>query len=467
MKPLSTLNHLNLLTIFRNYGTLLRNASIKDRDRPSLQAERMRWDRYNERLKTYSSLRLVNYDLIRIQQTIIVKFFGKRPASAKAHFEEKYPEHARSAFYPTEELEELLHHLKLMADKSRQNAWKARVAVEAHEANDAGWYMIFDTLSVDPIKELRRNPDERIFENGIEWGRYVSRVEEAVRKALGYKQHHRGGPRRSTYVRHFCRFEGGKNGNNPHAHVLWFLKDVPEEWKRDPNLHLDLPNRQEITEMKLLWPWGWSTPMPVRCHGDVWSTKHKWKWPIRKDGSHLPLRGPDMCGNYVAKYLNKGNADGFPWTHRVKATRGLGLRSLRKTLTEMPLRLLKGLAYPLIPSHSAMQFLFQTPYTRSLLKREARSERVSRCLGLKTSLVSLLILKFNSKKSLQSWQHGLQTNPKPWLQGSDFFVTWLHQCLGTLIPVSAKRELEAYAYIAQRHTTFRTRTGNALAGIRR
>ena len=467
MKPHSILNHLNLLTIFRNYGTLLHNAAIKRRDHPTLQHDWERWCRCNDALKTFSSLRLANSLLICIHQKEILKFFGKRPASAKGHFEEKYPEHAKGAFNPTEELEELLHKLKMMADNARKSAWVSRVSVEANEANDAGWYIIFDTLSVNRIKELNLSPDERIFENGKEWSKYVQRVEESVRQALGYAQQSRGGPKRSSYARHFCRFEGGKNGNNPHGHVIWFLKDVPHEWKRDPNLHADLPKKTEIAEMKQLWPWGMSWPKPVRCHGDVWSTKHKWKWPIRKDGSDLPLRGPEVCGNYIAKYLHKGNADNFPWTHRVKSTRGLGLRSLRKTLKEMPLRLLKGLAYPLIPSHRAMQFLFQTPYPRSLLKREARSERVSRCLGLKTSLVSSLILKSTSKKSLQSWQHGLQTNPKPWLQGSDFFVTWLHRCLETLIPVSDKRELEAYAYICQHHKHYRSRTGNALAGIRR
>ena len=357
----------------------MHNAAIKRRDHPLLQHDWERWCRCNDALKTFSSLRLANSHLICIHQKEILKFFGKRPASAKGHFEEKYPEHAKGAFNPTEELEELLHKLKMMADNSRKSAWVSRVSVEAHEANDAGWYMIFDTLSVNRFKELRRNENERIFENGYEWSLYVSRVEEAVRKALGFRQHHRGGPPRNTYVRHFCRFEGGKNGNNPHVHVVWFLKDVPHLWKRDPNLHASARNciKTEIDEMKQLWPWGMSWPKPVRCHGDVWGAKHKWKWPVKKDGSHLPLRGPEVCGTYIAKYLHKGNSDGFPWTHRIKATRGLGLRSLRKTLKEMPLRLLKGLAYPLIPSHRAMQFLFQTPYTRSLLKREARSERVS------------------------------------------------------------------------------------------
>ena len=148
MKPISTLNHLNLLTIFRNYGTLLHNASIKHRDHPTLQYEFETWVRCNERLKTHSSLRLANSLLICIHQKEILKFFGKRPASAKGHFEEKYPEHAKGAFYPTEELEELLHKLKMMANNAQKSSWVSRVSVEANEANDAGWYMIFDTLSV-------------------------------------------------------------------------------------------------------------------------------------------------------------------------------------------------------------------------------------------------------------------------------------------------------------------------------
>ena len=225
-----------------------------------MQYEWERWCRCNDGLKTYSSLRLANSLLICIHQKEIVKFFGKRPASAKAHFEERYPEHARSAFNPTEELEELLDRLKMMADKSRKSAWVSRVSVEANEANDAGWYIIFDTISVNPKKEL--SLDGYVLENGKEWSKYVQRVEEAVRQALGYDQQSRGGPKRSSYARYFCRFEGGKNGNNPHGHVIWFLKDVPEEWKRDPNLHNDNPIKTEIAEMKELWPWGMSWHKP-------------------------------------------------------------------------------------------------------------------------------------------------------------------------------------------------------------
>ena len=423
-----------------------------------------------DRLKTYDSTRLVMDKFICTYQKEILNFFGERPASAKAHFEEKYPEHAKAPFNPTEEMEELLNKLKTMSNSSRKNAWKTRVAVEAIEANDAGWYMIFDTLSVNPLRELRLSPDHRIFEDGKEWGRYVQRVEEAVRKALGYKRHGRGGPPRNTYARHFCRFEGGKYGTNPHAHVMWFLKDVPHEWKRDPNQcrgFRPLPNLREILEMKQLWPWGWSTPKPVRCAGDAWSKKHGWLWPCLSDGTPVKKRGPEGAGHYIAKYLDKGDADSFPWTHRIKATRGLGLRSLRKTLKEMPMWLLRGLAYPLVPSHRASQFLMNNQYSRSLLKREARSERVSRIFDLKPPLVSSMVLKSSSQKSLQGWQLGLQTNPKPWLQGSDSFVTWLHRCLETPIPVSVKREIDAHEYIAQRHTITRARTGNALAGIRR
>ena len=472
MKPLSTMSHLNLLTIFRNYGTLLHNAAYKDRSRPALQHEWQRWCRYDARLKTFSSLRLVNTNLTCTYQKEILEFFGEKPLSAKAHFEEKYPECVKPAFHPTAELEELVRRLKVMADKSRRSAWVSRVSVEAREANDAGWYMIFDTLSVNRIKELPL--DERVFENGREWGKYVARIEEEVRKALGYKRHKpdgSGGPPRNTYARHFCRFEGGKDGKNPHAHVIWFLKDVPHEWKRDPNAGSGKPNKREINDMKKHWPWGWATPMPVRCHGDVWTDKHKWKWPCKKDGSEVPKRGPEVCGRYVAKYLHKGaNADAFPWTHRVKATRGLGLGSLRKTLKEMPQRQLKGLAYPHIPSHTASQFLFQCSYSRSLLKREARSERVSRCLELKPSLVSSMILKSSSKKSLQSWYRGLkeqalQNLPKPWLLLREEFVEWLHKWLGTPIPISDKREIEACAYIAQRHPKPPRFAATALAGI--
>ena len=453
--------HIRYLQIFRRYGELLKRASASDSASPTLPLELERWKSTEKRLKAMTHFRLVSNNFICIHQEI-QDFFGTKPSSAKAAFESRYPEHAAVPFDPSPELAELLENLRLMSVSSRKASWVSRVSAEAEEANDNGWYMIFDTLTVNrdiacPYK---------VFANGMEFSKYIQRVEEVVRQACGYSQAHRGGPPRRSYARHFCRFEQGTEGRNPHGHVVWFLQDVPEEWKVDPNLKLHDPRKQEIEGMKQMWPWGFSTPKAVRCRGDVWSDKHRWKWPIKQDGSRLALNGPDVCGRYVAKYLSKGDCE-LKWTQRVKATRGLGLSRLRQALKMLSTRLLRGLACPSLPMHQATQHLFRIPYNLSLLRKEALLERASRCLAGRTSQMVSLILNQQNNATLLGWQDGLQTNPRPWLIGSSFFVEWMLKCRGTRTIVSGERENAAFKAIADILGTIRQVPGVAIAGVRR
>ena len=127
----------------------------------------------------------------------------------------------------------LHHHLAKAGDSAAlarrsESVW--RVRQEAEYATAAGWYLVFDTLTwQDPP------PDNKLALQ-VEWSRYLRKVRDMVGATIYGSV--RNARRRATtdYCRYQCVVEHGSKTGRLHLHVIWFLRDVPEDWKAEPQL---------------------------------------------------------------------------------------------------------------------------------------------------------------------------------------------------------------------------------------
>lgn len=119
-----------------------------------------------------------------------------------------------------------------------------------------------------------------------------------------------------TYIRHFTRLvkgnhtymavvEEGSQTGRLHLHVMHFFKQLPEK-ATDPNKGRDIPNYQELTCFKNLWPYGLSKPIMVRYSTQDAYSKAGYRWPIDpKTGTARRFRSPLAIAGYCSKYILK------------------------------------------------------------------------------------------------------------------------------------------------------------------
>lgn len=232
-------------------------------------------------------------------------------------------------------------------------SWRAGQEAETCEA--LGWFLIMDTMTFDTLDDI----EERAVS---EWTRYKKSIEHAVLVSTGLPRD----TRRCEYAKHICCVEEGEKNGRVHLHCLWFVKNIPNSWKHDPNANLKLATRREITPMKSYWDEGFSTPVAVRTGPDDSWAKLGWRWPL-KDGQPLKVSGPKGAGSYISKYLNKERS--FQW--RIRITRNLGLKQLQQALTQVPARYLRPLSTtPLLPMWCRTGTI-----PRPLMKTAAKRER--------------------------------------------------------------------------------------------
>lgn len=243
-----------------------------------------------------------------------------------------------------------------------------RCAEAAIDAYDNDWFVIMDTLTLE--HHYRIDPQEVLGTDG--WRKYKERFCYNIAKSVYGDRTKARKARRDDYIGYCATVEHGKNGDNPHIHVLWFCRNVPDSWKRDPNSGLRLPIRREIDPAKDLWEYGFSTPVAVRLHPfDAWG-KLGFVWPIdKKTKTPIPCYGPAGAGAYIAKYI--GKEVNVKWRTRIRISHNLGKRRITEAIRKLPTCLLRPLSKcSLLPSIG----FSKTPTT--LWKRLSVKERLRR-----------------------------------------------------------------------------------------
>lgn len=240
--------------------------------------------------------------------------------------------------------EHQLKFIKFMEDgqtKSHQSKWRFRIAQEAIEKHENGWYPFFITLTVDPILI----DSKEMWQKGTQWQSLVRRLSKIVTDELNLPPYWKKDYRRDRYAKiteyltYAAIIEHGKSREHHHLHAIVWFKDIPSKWKLCPNRNCSpkysIHNR--CSELETYWTLQDGTAIG-RCEvnyfrsvGDIWEIKHAFKLPL-KDGKAMKVAPVTYAGAYLTKYLQKELKE---WNHRMKATRNLGLNSLKTMIKQM------------------------------------------------------------------------------------------------------------------------------------
>ncbi len=189
---------------------------------------------------------------------------------------------------------EFLENLKLSTQKARKHELIFRLACEARYRHHKGWYMVFNTLTVE-------NEDDVFYKGSRVWTDYVRRVDNAVRIKLAGSVRKCKDKEVSTV---FGVVERGTKKGRLHIHCLHFLKALPKGCV-DPNYGKVIPSNREIHFFKQFWQHGFSVPIAVRYAMDDAYSKVGWRWPVDEEEQPVKASGPQALVFYLTKYITK------------------------------------------------------------------------------------------------------------------------------------------------------------------
>jgi hypothetical protein len=322
--------------------------------------------------------------------------------------------------------------LKEKAAKARKATWQWRITQEMEEKQALGWHPFFITLTLDPNKvEKHYESTEEFWRQGKEWRLYLRSIAEMSAALEGHPP-----PRKKTkefdyrpesdYVTYVGVIEHGKSREHHHMHVLMWIKNIPDRWKQDPNRYIRKPENRTVKECKELrgfWKWSRSGLSPAnyfRSKGDIWQSYH-FGFPIdEKTGKVANVGGSAQSAAYLTKYIQK---DHKQWKHRVKATRNLGMKKLKQTISQLSVEETQALTWR--PENSnqlhSLSLIHSVPL--ALIRRESKQKNFQ--LQLEHGLLdfqSLMISNGNSyQKMLRSVRHGHRPDRMP----SQDFYNWV------------------------------------------
>ncbi len=283
--------------------------------------------------------------------------------------------------------------LKNGSKKSAASEWKWRIQTEIlNTVNKEKWYPLFGTYTVDPkrlpVGILTR---DELWQKTDCWDKFVKKYKADVAESLGYGRKPSKWPKTSTFFKYFAIIEHGKSGNHPHVHVIWLCKNIPQLWKRDPNINNKENTEFDIAPASSLWEHGvQKQTQAIFIKGSPFIDKLGWAIPCKyneKTEKPEPIEVGDAMaiGGYIAKYLGKQETK--KWNHRIKSTKNLGVTQLIKNLRKLNcIPILEALAQrpPTYIQSFAMQKMTKCPM--SLLRRISKMELVRRYHSSMSSL---------------------------------------------------------------------------------
>ncbi len=234
---------------------------------------------------------------------------------------------------------------KHSAYKTRQTNWGWRVGQAAVELQSEGWHPFFVTLTVDP----KITDPEQLWKEGTEFRKWLRKINKVVTKELGVIPAHKskGKTKASDYVKHMAVIEHGKSRSHHHMHALIWMRAIPDSWKQCPNSGIHNPSartRDRCLPFETLWKHSLPGLSPVkywRTVGDIWQMQYNFTLPLKK-GQPQKIGEPRIAGFYITKYLSKDHKE---WKHKVKATRNLGMETLKKTMDILPPQVIEQLTW--------------------------------------------------------------------------------------------------------------------------
>jgi hypothetical protein len=338
------------------------------------------------------------------------------------------------------------------ADMRKAN-WKWRISQEVEEKQALGWFPFFVTLTLDPTKvEKYYESTEDFWKKGKEFRLWIRSLAEISAKLDGHppprkKTKDFGYRPESDYVTYVGVIEHGKSREHHHAHVLVWMKNIPSSWKNDPNRYIRDPKKRihrECKQMSMLWEWslpGLSPANYFRTKGDVWSTLSPAHGiPVDKNtGNTIPIGGSRQAAAYVTKYIQKDHKE---WHHRVKATRNLGMKKLKKTIQKLEPSVTEALTWrpETYSQHHLVSLIHSVPL--GLIRSIAKRQHFSNLLGSK--LLDFRTVMISNSGSFSRMLRSVRAGARPERMHSQEFYDWVCQRLPVQRGFSKDKQIEAH-----------------------
>ena len=253
-----------------------------------------------------------------------------------------------------------------MANRQSAIAWRIEQWLNWVSVN--GWYPFFVTLTLDQAKVCREYQRRFLgpYLPGVEGHRHMvgnfwkdpanlKRVLDALERTARQSakdQDYEAGPRdyskrnckRDELMQYIGVIEHGKSGCHHHTHLIVAMRFVPSAVHRDPNAGRLDANQRSCGWLKSIvgdaHGFGDVDVQYARYFGDVWSKLgHVWPCGARDLPPELgggkqaiKIGPPGALAGYLSKYLGK---DEKAWTHRIRASRGLGLQFVVEELAKL------------------------------------------------------------------------------------------------------------------------------------
>lgn len=176
---------------------------------------------------------------------------------------------------------------------SRRSTIMSRINYALKAAHDAGWYMVFDTLTIAPARVMD------FYDNPNALRDYFRNVGRRIASAIGadpLKSH-------ADFYQYFCVPEYGTERGRLHFHVIHLCRDLPAG-SIDPNFGRRVRNARQIDTFKSLWSYGQTLPIALRYCNDAF-TRRGWLWPVDANGKPVEAKPYIAIGYYVSKYVCK------------------------------------------------------------------------------------------------------------------------------------------------------------------
>lgn len=269
------------------------------------------------------------------------------------------------------------------AKAGRARVWKWRLQNAIQEAVDNGWYPMFGTYTVDERKLPKEflGDRDKLWKETPAWDQLVKRMKVEIGDACGLGRRTADYPKGDTLLKYFAVIEHGKTGKHPHVHVIWLAKNIPDTWKHCPNRNSARQDKVDITHASVLWEHGIQRKtQALFIIGAPWADENKLNWRIplnKKTGEPQKTGDAAAVAGYMGKYLTKGETK--TWNHRIRATRGLGLKAILNPLEKtQSLELLKNLAHRPDDYSTSMRMQGTTNCPMNLLRKKSKEEVMKR-----------------------------------------------------------------------------------------
>lgn len=333
------------------------------------------------------------------------------------------------------------------AHKARKASWAWRIGQEAEMLDRYDWYPFFITLTLDPDKiwhELGLTRPQ-FWQETHQFQYWLKRVAAIAAKSMGHKPPHKTDVPQSQYVRYVGVLEHGKSREHDHMHLLVWMRDIPDSWKNCPNRRIRNPLSRRFNRcraLESLWRWdnGLNSPaMYWRHQHDVWHRKHQFAYAVAKNGKPMVLRPAKAAGSYLCKYILKGDKT---WSHRVKATRGLGLTMIRDLLWRTPPKILEALTWRPESYNTSTSLLTIHSVPHVLLRQLAKSALFTR--KYEQGQLGWMELLQERSGSYSRMLSSVRNGAKPWAMPSPQLYDWVSQHLDAQAGYCEKRLLKAH-----------------------